>query len=279
MFSWKKWRKRRRLRRRVRNAPTSLPSLASRDQDESTSTLAVLSSNSQPRKEETVDEFLLFFRQFRADKEALPEGWLSQEDACSRDSGRSSGELTEDSPVASIARHCHWGHRPPLWLDKRHFFNRSVDEASDYSYCSAHLSTPREEEEREEEDSGVSSLATQDAFQRQPTLSLPPDAVQGPPPLRQRRPEPIEVWDASQHMRPPLLPPSVPLAAESPLSPPVALRPSLSRGRQGPMRRLMPYGGFIIMLVLVIFMAGWTWSRPQPPCHCSSPSVREPHST
>ena len=70
-----------------------------------------------------------------------------RDDSLSRDSGRSSyGEVTDDSPLllAETSARNLLPSRP--WFDKQHFFNRPVDEISDYSYCSP----------KEDEDSGVS---------------------------------------------------------------------------------------------------------------------------
>ena len=105
------------------------------------------------------DDFLKYFRQYRTDKNALPEGWQHKMPPSSSpttfrddstDSGRSSGDVTDDSPLSADARNL-LPSRP--WLDKNHFFNRPVDEFSDYSY-----SSPKDLEG--EQDSGVSSFDT-----------------------------------------------------------------------------------------------------------------------
>ena len=68
------------------------------------------------------------------------------DDSLSRDSGRSSyGEVTDDSPVLAEASARNLLPSRP-WFDKQHFFNRPVDEYSEYSYSSP----------KEDEDSGVS---------------------------------------------------------------------------------------------------------------------------
>ena len=110
------------------------------------------------------DDFLKYFRQYRTDKNALPDGWQHKmppsspttfrDDSLSRDSGRSSGDVTDDSPLSADARNL-LPSRP--WLDKNHFFNRPVDEFSEYSY-----SSPKDEGEQ---DSGVSSITTFDPQQ------------------------------------------------------------------------------------------------------------------
>ena len=112
------------------------------------------------------DDFLKYFRQYRTDKNALPDGWQHKmppsspttfrDDSLSRDSGRSSGDVTDDSPLSAESARNLLPSRP--WLDKNHFFNRPVDEFSEYSY-----SWPKDEGEQ---DSGVSSITTFDPQQQ-----------------------------------------------------------------------------------------------------------------
>ena len=157
--SWIKWRRRRGRHKRPPQPPGG--------------SLQKTSSTSTPSEAiEADDEFLQYFRQYRQDKNALPEGWEQKlppaspttfrDDSLSRDSGRSSGEVTDESPLIADARAL-LPSRP--WLDKQHFFNRQVDEfSSEYSYCSP----------KEDEDSGVSSITTFDLRQNSRRLVIYP---------------------------------------------------------------------------------------------------------
>ena len=114
------------------------------------------------RDEESEDEFLQFYRQYRH-KDALPEDWIYQQerllnkfrcakakdvespnsyasvDTQSRDSGRSSGGSMICTPqdtcyrVQHLQPRCHlWapqGCKPP-WFDPQHLFNKQIDEDS-----------------------------------------------------------------------------------------------------------------------------------------------------
>ena len=118
------------------------------------------------KDEESEDEFLQFYRQYRH-KDALPEDWIYQQerliknlsytksqdaaspcsyasvDTQSRDSGRSSGGSMTCSPHDPYYRsqqqqlqpRCHlWapqGCKPP-WFDPQHLFNKQIDEDSQF---------------------------------------------------------------------------------------------------------------------------------------------------
>ena len=216
MFSWKKWRERRRKRRSRKS------SVASR----------IPEQDHIDHEHEETDEFLFFYRQFRRDKSALPDGWPSLEDSVSRDSGRSSGDITDDSPITRISP------TPQAsWTDRRHFFNRQiVDDSWDYGY----LSSPQEEEEhdKEEEDSGVSSIATHDLHQR--TVAPPVKPV-------------LDVWDASQHL-------------------PITRRPQ--KKKVEPPWKWGILGPLVIISLATLIFIGWLLVS-DPKCQCSETDARK----
>ena len=179
------------------------------------------------------DDFLKYFRQYRTDKNALPEGWQHKMPPSSSpttfrddstDSGRSSGDVTDDSPLSADARNL-LPSRP--WLDKNHFFNRPVDEFSEYSY-----SSPKDEGEQ---DSGVSSITTFDPQQHRSCHRA------------QRHQDLPDLWDAaSAHSF------ILPLSASE-------RRAGITNGSVGPLQIFKWWLALLMSLLAVTVVSGSFW--------------------